>query len=158
MARQTKTAPAAERERQFFYLDGVRLVFVVGVQSIDTLQTGVALLKELGRDLREHGVGQNVLLLDGVLGGLGLQLLHLGLKGVGKAAGDRLLAFQDEVTELLLNGRGGLAVIAVDQALELLGDHLVALTHDDVKDGLGTNDLAGRGDQRRITGNMPPGT
>ena len=100
------------------------------MQSIDTLQTGVALLKELGRDLREHGVGQNVLLLDGVLGGLGLQLLHLGLKGVGKAAGDRLLALQDEVTELLLNGRGGLAVIAVDQALELLGDHLVALAQD----------------------------
>ena len=40
----------------------------------------------------------------------------------------------------------------MDQALELLGDHLVALTHDDVKDSLGANDLAGRGDQRRITG------
>jgi len=66
------------------------------VQSIDALQTGVALLKELGRDLREHGVGQNVLLLDGVLGGLGLQLLHLGLKGVGKAAGDRLRAVPGE--------------------------------------------------------------
>ena len=124
----------------------MRLVLVVGVQSIHTLQAGVALLEELGRNLREHGVGQDVLLLDSVLGGFSLQFLHLGLEGVGKAAGDGLLTLQDEVAEFLLDGRGGLAVIAMDQALELLGDHLVTLTHDDVKDSLGANDLAGRGD------------
>jgi len=38
----------------------------------------------------------------------------------------------------------------VDQALELLGDHLVALAQDDVEHGLRANDLAGGGDQRRI--------
>ena len=38
----------------------------------------------------------------------------------------------------------------MDQALELLGDHLVALAQDDVEDSLGADDLAGGGDQRRI--------
>ena len=38
---------------------------------------------------------------------LGLQLLHLGLKGVGKAAGDRLLAAQDQLAELGADGSGG---------------------------------------------------
>jgi hypothetical protein len=38
----------------------------------------------------------------------------------------------------------------VDQTLELLGDHLVALAHDDVEHSLRTNDLAGGGDQRRV--------
>ena len=122
----------------------MRLVLVVGVQSIDTLQAGIALLKELGSDLREHGVGQDILLLNGVLGGLSLQLIHLRGQSVGKAAGDGLLTLQDEVAELLLDGRRGLAVIAVDQTLELLGDHLVTLTHDNVKDSLRANDLAGR--------------
>ena len=38
----------------------------------------------------------------------------------------------------------------MDQALELLGDHLVALAQDDVEHSLRANDLAGGGDQRRI--------
>ena len=137
---------------QSYKSDRMRLVLVVSMQSIDTLQAGIALFEELGGNLREHSVGQDVFLLDGVLGGLSLQLVHLGLQRVGKAAGDGLLALQDKVAELLLDGSGSLAVVAMDQALELLGDHLVALTHDDVKDSLGANDLAGRGDQRRVTG------
>ena len=40
----------------------------------------------------------------------------------------------------------------MDQALELLGDHLVALAHDDVEHSLSANDLGSRGDQRRVTG------
>ena len=51
-----------------------------------------------------------------------------------------------------LDGSGSLAVIAVDQALELLGNHLVALAQDNVEDSLRANDLAGGGDQRRIAG------
>ena len=74
----------------------MRLVLVVSMQSIDTLQAGIALFEELGGDLREHSVGQDVFLLDGVLGGLSLQLVHLGLQRVGKAAGDGLLALQDK--------------------------------------------------------------
>ena len=38
----------------------------------------------------------------------------------------------------------------MDQTLELLGDHLVALAQDHVEHSLRANDLAGGGDQRRI--------
>ena len=43
--------------------DGVRLVCKICMVCIHALSLGVALLEELGRDLREHGVGQNVPLL-----------------------------------------------------------------------------------------------
>ena len=49
-------------------------------------------------------------------------------------------------------GAGGLAVVAVDQALELLGHHLVPLAQDHVEHRLGAHNLAGGGDQRRIAG------
>ena len=55
------------------------------MQSIDTLQAGIALFEELGSNLREHSVGQNVLFLDGILGSFGLQLVHFGGKGISKA-------------------------------------------------------------------------
>ncbi len=67
--------------------DGMALVLVVGMKSIHTLNAGVALFKELGRDLREHGISQNVLFLDGILGSFRLQLVHFGLQRIGKAAG-----------------------------------------------------------------------
>ena len=76
------------------------------------------LLEELGGHLGEHGVGEHVLLLDGVLGGLGLHLLHLRLQQVGRAAGDGRFVAQDLLGELGADGRGGAAVVAVDQALD----------------------------------------
>ena len=120
--------------------------------GIDALQLCIALLEELGCDLREHCVGQHVLFLSSPLGSFRLQLVHLRSKGICKAAGDGLLVAQDLLGELGLDGSGSLAVIAMDQALELLGNHLVALAQDDVEDSLRANDLAGGGDQRRITG------
>ena len=109
----------------------MRLVLIVSMQSVHTVHTGITLFEELGSNLREHSVGQNVLFLDGILGSFGLQLVHFGGKGISKAAGNGLFALQNKVAEFLLDGSGSLAVIAMDQALELLGDHLVALAHDD---------------------------
>ena len=88
---------------------------------IHALSLGVALLEELGRDLREHGVGQDILFLGSPLCSLSLQLVHLGSEGVSKAAGDGLLVAQDLLGELGADGSGSLAVVAVDEALELLG-------------------------------------
>ena len=45
------------------------------MQSVHTVHTGIALFEELGSNLREHSVGQNVLFLDGILGSFGLQQL-----------------------------------------------------------------------------------
>ena len=45
-----------------------------------------------------------------------------------------------------------MAVIAVNKALELLGDHLVALAQQHIEHGLRAHDLAGGGNQRRIAG------
>ena len=109
---------------------------------IHALSLGVALLKELGSDLREHGVGQDVLFLRSPLCSLSLQLVHLRCEGVSKAAGDGLLVAEDLLGELGADGSRSLAVVAVDEALELLGDHLVALAQDDVEDSLGADDLA----------------
>ena len=66
--------PGGRDGLQSYKSDRMRLVLVVSMQSIDTLQAGIALFEELGGDLREHSVGQDVFLLDGVLGGLSLQL------------------------------------------------------------------------------------
>ena len=60
--------------------------------------------------------------------------------------------FRIKSLNLFLDGRGGLAVIAVYKALELLGDHLVALAHDNVEHRLGADDLAGGRDERRVAG------
>ena len=128
----------------------MRLIGVVHMVAVHALLLGIALLEELGGDLREHSVGQDVLFLNRPLCSLSLQLVHLGSEGVSKAAGDGLLVAQDLLGELGLDGSGSLAVIAMDQALELLGDHLVALAQDDVEHSLRANDLAGGGDQRRI--------
>ena len=130
----------------------MRLVLIVSMQSVHTVHTGIALFEELGSNLREHSVGQNVLFLDGILGSFSLQLVHFGGKGISKAAGNGLFALQNKVAEFLLDGSGSLAVVAMDQTLELLGDHLVALAHDDVEHSLSANNLGGRGDQRRVTG------
>ena len=119
--------------------------------TVHALLFSIALIEELGSDLREHCVGQHVLFLRCPLGSFSLQFVHLGSKRVGKAAGNGLLVAKDLLGELGLDGSGSLAVVAVDQTLELLGNHLVALAHDDVEHRLRTNDLAGGGDQRRIT-------
>ena len=107
---------------------------------------------ELARDLWEQGVGQNVLLAAGDVLGLLAVLRQLRLEQVSRAAGDDLVIADALTADFLIYFTGQLAVLAAEQALGFLRDHLVALTHDDVKDSLGANDLAGRGDQRRVTG------
>ena len=49
--------PGGRDGLQSYKSDRMRLVLVVSMQSIDTLQAGIALFEELGGDLREHSVG-----------------------------------------------------------------------------------------------------
>ena len=128
----------------------MRLIGVVHMVAVHALLLGIALFKELGCHLREHCVGQHILFLRCPLGSFCLQLVHLRSQSISKAAGNGLLVAQDLLGELGLDGSGSLAVITVDQTLELLGDHLVALAQDHIEHSLRTNDLAGGGDQRRI--------
>ena len=123
----------------------MRLIGVVHMVAVHALLLGIALFKELGCHLREHCVGQHILFLRCPLGSFCLQLVHLRSQSISKAAGNGLLVAQDLLGELGLDGSGSLAVITVDQTLELLGDHLVALAQDHVEHSLRTNDLAGGG-------------
>ena len=50
-----------------------------------------------------------------------------------------------------------MAVIAMNQALEFLGDHLIALAQQHIEHSLCAHDLAGGGDQRRIAGILAHG-
>ena len=141
-----RTAFCAAALKGTYLSDRMRLVGVVHMIAVHALLFGIALIEELGSDLREHCVGQHVLFLRCPLGSFSLQFVHLGSKRVGKAAGNGLLVAKDLLGELGLDGSGSFAVVAVDQTLELLGDHLVALAHDDVEHRLRTNDLAGGGE------------
>ena len=91
------------------------LVGVIHMVTVHALLFSIALIEELGCDLREHGVGQHVFFLRCPLGSFGLQLVHFGSQRVGKAAGDGLLVTKDLLGELGLDGSGSLAVVAVDQ-------------------------------------------
>ena len=64
-----------ERKKPRIYAvlsDGVRLICKICMVCIHALSLGVALLEELGSDLREHGVGQDVLFLSSPLCSLSL--------------------------------------------------------------------------------------
>ena len=63
--------------------------------AVHALLFGIALIEELGCDLREHCVGQHVLFLRCPLGSFGLQLVHFGSQRIGKAAGDGLLVTKE---------------------------------------------------------------
>ena len=112
--------------------------------------SGSAGFHELARDLREQGVGQNVLLAAGDVLGLLAVLRQLWLEQVSRAAGDDLVIANALAADFLIYFTGQLAVFAAEQALGFLRDHLVALTGDDVHNGLRADDLARRGDERRI--------
>ncbi len=112
----------------------------------------VTLRKELRRHLREHRIGEHVLLLLHIRSSLLAQLIQLRLEGVRKAAGNRLIVAQNLLGEGGVDRRRGLAIVAVNHPAELLGHHLVALAHNDVEHRLGADNLAGRGNERRVAG------
>ena len=67
-----------------------------------------------------------------------------------KRQGDDLVIADALAADFLIYFTGQLAVLAAEQALGFLRNHLVALTGDDVHNGLRADDLARRGDERRI--------
>ena len=60
----------------------------IGALAVDAVAGVAALLEELGGDLAELGVAEDVLLLLGPLGALLAECLQLGLQKVGGTAGD----------------------------------------------------------------------
>lgn len=98
----------------------------------------------------EQRVGQNILFLFVVLCDLRAILGELGLDEVGRTARDRLFVAEDLFDDLRIGLRRQSAVLASEHALCLGGDHLVSLAADDVEHRLRADDLAGRGDERRI--------
>ena len=98
-------------------------------------------LEEIQRDLREQGIGQNVLVLLLPRGDLLLVLRKLRRDQVCRTAGDRLLALQDHLLDLRVDRTHGLAELTMHQLVGLLRDHSVACLHQDVHDSLGTDDL-----------------
>ena len=79
-----------------------------------------------------------------------LRGLELGRDGLGVAALDGLLAGEDLRADLGIDRRGGLAVFAAAVSLDLGADVLVALAREHVLHGLRADELARRGDERRI--------
>ncbi|CAM5307517.1 hypothetical protein SSTU70S_05481 [Stutzerimonas stutzeri] len=111
---------------------------------------GFALLEELAADVREHGVGQHVLLALGQRADFLAQLVQLGCDPIGRAALDDLLAADGHEAQALAYRRRSLAVAALQVELHLVGDGLVALAGEHVEERLGADDLRGRRDQRRV--------
>ena len=77
----------------------------------------VAGFHELARDLREQGVGQNVLLAAGDVLGLLAVLRQLRLEQVSRAAGDDLVIADALAADFLIRLARQLAVLAAEQAL-----------------------------------------
>ncbi len=104
------------------------------------------------RDFREHAVGKDVLLL---LDEPGRNLVGNGRQHwrqqIRRPAGDRLLLAEDLLRDYRIHGGGGFAILAADVVTRLFGHHGVALAGEDIEHGLDADDLAGRGNEGRIT-------
>ena len=111
--------------------------------SVDAYLSVAALLEELRSNLREHCVSEHILngSVLNVLLDLFLHCVELGLEKVGRAAGDGLLCAEDLLLELRIDCDRSLAVFALNETLELLGNSLVALACNYVEHSLSTNDL-----------------
>src|SRR5690554_5654549 len=113
--------------------------------------------QELQANLREQGVGQNVVnflfcQLDTLLFGdvlqLGGQLVHFRFKRIRRAAGHHFLAIQNTLLQLFVHGGRRCAVLTLQDRSRFLGDGFVTLAGQNIQYRLGTNDLGGRGNQR----------
>ena len=126
------------------------LKLLVAVVSVKVVLLSLAVFEELGSNLLEERVGENVLLLLHVLSTLSAELVELGSKLVSGTASDRLVVTDDELSEFVRYGSGTCTVVAANHTLELLGYHLVALAADYVENCLSTNDLGRRCYKRGI--------
>ena len=141
---KNKMSPQPKPQGHIIQLsDGVNLVGLVSMVSVDAYLSVTALLEELRSNLREHCVSEHILngSVLNVLLDLFLHCVELGLEKVGRAAGDGLLCAEDLLLELRIDCDRSLAVFALNETLELLGNSLVALACNYVEHSLSTNDL-----------------
>src|SRR5690554_1375162 len=113
--------------------------------------------QELQANLREQGVGQNVVhfllgqldtLFLGDVFQLGGQLAHFRLDLVSRAASDRFFAIQNPLLQLLVERRRCGTVLTLKDGSGFLGDRLVALASQYVQYRLGAHNLGRRRYQR----------
>ena len=101
-----RTTFCAAALKETYLSDRMGLVGVIHMVTVHALLFSIALIEELGCDLREHGVGQHIFFLRCPLGSFGLQLVHFGSQCIGKAAGDGLLVTKDLLVNSGLMGAG----------------------------------------------------
>src|SRR5690554_1602679 len=113
--------------------------------------------QELQANLREQGVGQNVInfllgQLDALLFGdvlqLSGQLVHFRFKHIRRAAGHHFLAIQNTILQFFVHGCRRCAVLTLQDRSRFLGNGLVTLAGQNIQYRLGTDNLRGRGHQR----------
>ncbi len=115
----------------------------------------MAFLEELGSNVREQCVGEDILVgaVEAFeLRGLVAELIPFRLEEVGGTDVDRLLLglLLGELDDLRVAITQAFAVVAEHEVRELTRHDLVA-AHEDVEHSLRADDLRRRGDQRRVT-------
>ena len=122
----------------------------VSMLAVDAVFCVSALFEEVHSHFGELCIGENIFLLLHPLGALFAEGFQLGLQQISRTAGNGLLIADNLLLEFGVNRHRSGAVLTGNQALELVGAHLIALTGNDVEHSLGTHDLRGGGNQRRI--------
>ena len=69
---------------------------------------------------------------------------------MSRTAGDGLLISDGEAFHFRIDGPWCAAILSCDKVSDFLRNHLVA-SEDDIHDGHGADDLARRGDERRVS-------
>ena len=112
----------------------------------------VAPLKELCSNSREQCVGEDILF---ALCGLSpISALYFSSSGSMRSAGRQVMTLSSPMHFLRTSSftsPGSLPYSPRSMPLALFGDHLIALTDKNVHNSLRTDDLAGRGNERRVT-------
>ena len=125
------------------------LVCEISIFGVKTVHLRFSLFKEFNGNLFKERVGKNVFVLNCPrLNGFA-ELIKLGCKRVCGTCCDRLFIADDLLAEFGGDGSGCCTIFALDDALEFLGDHLIAFAADDVEYRLRADDLRRRCYERR---------
>ena len=123
------------------HLHRISLTLLISHRAVHLGLLGGPVLKEVLCNSREQCITQHILILLLPLCAFLLKLRKLRRNQVGWTAGDWRLIADDLLLDFRIKGLNGLAELAQHDLLGLLGNHLIALAHDDVHDSLGTDNL-----------------
>ena len=120
------------------------------LQRLGYQAAGLALFEEFAAEFREHGVGQHVFLAVRQFADLAPQAIHLVVEQVGGADVDHVLVADGQLPDHGVDRPRRAAVTALQVQLDLIADGLVTLAGEHVEHRLGSDDLRGGCDQRRV--------